>query len=63
LTTKKQLWYLDNGCSKYITREAYKFLTQILRHEGFVKYGDNNKERILGRGDVDDKDTMMIKDV
>lgn len=45
LTTNKQMWYLDSGCSKYMT-------DQTLRDEGFVIYGDNNKGKILDRGDV-----------
>jgi len=32
-------------------------------HKGFITHGDNNKGRILSRGDVGDQDSMMIKDV
>jgi len=31
--------------------------------QGFVTYGDNNKGRILGRGDVGSHDSIIIKDV
>jgi len=44
-------------------RDASKFINLTLTHEGFVTYGDNNKRRILGRGDVGDKVIMVIKDV
>jgi len=49
---RKQLWYLDSSCSKHMTGD-----------EGFVTYGDNNKGKILGRGDVGRHDSIIIKDV
>ena len=60
---KKQLWYLDSGCSKHMTEDTQKFNNLKMRQEGFVTYGDNNKGRILGKGDVGSHDSIIIKDV
>jgi len=62
-TAKKQLWYLDSGCSKHMTGDASKFIELHERQEGYVTYGDNNKGRILGRGNVGSKDSLIISDV
>jgi len=35
-----------------MTGDASKFNNLKMRQEGFVTYGDNNKGRILGRGDA-----------
>ena len=59
----KQLWYLDNGCSKHMTGDKSKFLSISIKQEGHVTYGDNNKGRILGRGSIGDKDILVIHDV
>jgi len=31
------------------------------KHRGFVTYGDKNKARILGGGNLGDKGTLLIK--
>jgi len=58
-----QLWYLDNGCSKHMTGDKSKFVNIILKQEGHMTYGDNNKGRILGRGSIGDKRILLIHDV
>jgi len=63
LVAKKQLGYLDNGYSKHVIWDVSKFINLALRHEGFVTYRDNNKGRIIGKGDVGDQDSIIIKDV
>jgi len=62
LEAKKQMWYLDNGCSKHMTGDAFTWSTSngnmmTMSHE------DNNQGKILGSGDIGGKDTMIIKDV
>jgi len=42
---KKDLWYLDSGCSWHMTEDKTKFAKLKLKEEGFVTYGDNNKEK------------------
>jgi len=46
-----------------MTGDASKFINLKMRQEGFAMYRDNNKERILGRGDVRSHDLIIIKDV
>jgi len=46
-----------------MTGDASKFINLKMRQEGFVTYRDNNKGRILGRGDVGSHDLIIIKDV
>jgi len=59
----QHMWYLDSGCSKHMTRDKTKFVNLLLKHEGHVTYGDNNKGKILGRGTIGDKNTFLIHDV
>jgi len=40
-----------------------KFVNLLLKQEGHVTYIDNNKEKILGRGTIGDKNTYLIHDV
>jgi len=58
-----QQWYLDSGCSKHLIGDKSKFVSITFKQEGHVTYGDNNKERILGRGSIGDKDILIIHDV
>jgi len=46
-----------------IAGDASMFINLKMRQEGFVTYGDNNKGRILGRGDVESHDSIIIKAV
>jgi len=46
-----------------MTGGASNFINLKIRQEGFVMYGDNNKGRIFGRGDVGSHDSIIIKDV
>jgi len=54
---------LEIGCSKHKTRDKRKFVNLLLKQEGHVTYGDNNKGIILGRGTIGDKNTFWINDV
>jgi len=45
---KKDLWYIDIGCSRHMIGDKTKFAKLELKEEGFVTYGDNNKGKILG---------------
>ncbi|BAT79039.1 hypothetical protein VIGAN_02183700, partial [Vigna angularis var. angularis] len=57
------MWCLDSGCSKHMTGDKKKFTSFRKKERGFVTYGDNNKGKILGIGDIGSEDTLMIKDV
>ena len=60
---KKDLWYLDSGCSRHVTGDKTKFAKLELKEEGFVTYGDNNKGRILGNGVIGNGSSFNIKNV
>jgi len=37
------MWYLDNGCSRHMTRDKTKFKNFKRKEQGFITYEDNNK--------------------
>jgi len=57
------MWYLDSGCSKHMTGEASQLINLKWKSAGFVTYGDNNRGRILGVGDIGSGNKVIIKDV
>jgi len=57
------MWYLDSGCSKHMTGEASQLINLKWKPVGFVTYGDNNRGRILGVGDIGSGNKVIIKDV
>ncbi|XP_073220860.1 uncharacterized protein [Cicer arietinum] len=63
LTSNRHSWYLDSGCSMHMTGDKSKFLSLTLKEGGFVKYGDNNKGKISGVGDIGNESTAVIKNV
>ena len=63
MASKKQPWYLDSGCSKHMTGDASQLINLKWKSARFVTYGDNNRGRILGVGDIGGDDDVIIKDV
>jgi len=63
LASNNLLWYLDSGCSKHMTGDASQLTNLKLRPAGYVTYGDNNRGRILGVGNIGEIDKVIIKDV
>jgi len=59
--TNKKLWYLDNKCSKHMTGDASLLTGLVIKHGGFVTYGDNNRGRIIGCGDIGVKGNLIIQ--
>ena len=57
------MWFLDSGCSKHMTGNRDLFVDLTLKKLGYVNYGDNNKGKILGIGNVGSNSTMFIKNV
>ena len=43
--------------------DAFKLINLKLKPAGYVTYGDNNRGRILGVGDIEGDDKVIIKDV
>ncbi|RVW20640.1 hypothetical protein CK203_109084 [Vitis vinifera] len=46
--SKKDKWFLDSGCSRHMTGDESKFVFLTKRKRGYVTFGDNAKERIIG---------------
>ena len=63
MASKKQLWYLDSGCSKHMIGDALQLINLKWKPDGYVTYGDNNRGRILGVGDIGGDDNITIRDV
>jgi len=61
--TNKKLWYLDSGCSKHMTGDESLLTGLTLKHGGYVTYGDNNKGKIIGSGDIGVKGSLTIQNV
>jgi len=59
----KKLWYLDSGCSKHMTGIESLLTSLILKHGGYDTYGDNNKGKIIGSGDIGVKGSLAIQNV
>jgi hypothetical protein len=49
---QKNPWYIDNGCSKYMTRDKSKFLTLSESKSGNVTFGNDAPGKIKGKGMV-----------
>ena len=63
LKAKCDYWYLDSGCSKHMTDDKTKFTKFIPKNKRFVTYGDNNKGRILGIGQIGKPSSITIDNV
>lgn len=65
--SNSKVWYLDNGASNHMTGEKSKFRSLDLTTRGFVKFGDDSKVRIEGRGSIMFKckngENRLLKDV
>ena len=47
---KKNLWYLDSGCSRHMTRDS-SLLTKLVEKVGpSITFGDDNKGYTMGYG-------------
>jgi hypothetical protein len=49
---QKHPWYIDNGCSKHMTRDKGKFLSISKRKKGNVTFGNDELSKIKGKGMV-----------
>nr|KYP33108.1 hypothetical protein KK1_046074 [Cajanus cajan] len=60
LRAKSLLWYPDSGCSRHMIEDTSKFSSLKLKNEGYVTYGDNNKGRILGHGNIGNSSSLTL---
>nr|GEZ20394.1 retrovirus-related Pol polyprotein from transposon TNT 1-94 [Tanacetum cinerariifolium] len=45
------LWYLDSGCSKYMTGDLSQLVNFVHKFLGMVKFGNDHVAKIMGYGD------------
>jgi len=57
---RKSDWYVDSGCSKYMTGYKNRFLTLKKEKHGSISFGNNHSAKIIGRGTINlgSKDEM-----
>ena len=61
--SKKNKWYLDNGCSRHITRNQSKFVSLSEKDGGLVTVGDNNKGKIIRKGTIGNDSGTLFENV
>ena len=57
------MWYMGSGSSRHMTRDKNKFVYLKAKEEGYVTYEDNNKDKILGIGNIRNPLTTLIENV
>ncbi|KAI3758120.1 hypothetical protein L6452_05670 [Arctium lappa] len=58
----RHMWYLDSGCSKYMTRQKALLVNYTEKFSGNVRFGNDQLSPILGYGDII-QDNITIKKV
>lgn len=61
--SKKNMWYLDSGCSHHMTGDKAMFSTISPKDGGYVTFGDNAKGKIVGEGKVGKAPNPTIDEV
>src|SRR4051812_12693048 len=56
-------WYLDSGCSRHMTGRRSMFLDVVLKYAGEVKFGGNQKGKIIGSGTISTGNSPSITNV
>ncbi|CAN0906446.1 Retrovirus-related Pol polyprotein from transposon TNT 1-94 [Linum grandiflorum] len=56
-------WVLNSGCSHHMTGNKNLFYTFQSRERGKVSFGDNRSSKILGYGEIGEKDNIILKRV
>ncbi|KAI4365085.1 hypothetical protein MLD38_021104 [Melastoma candidum] len=56
-------WYLDSECSRHMTGDPSKFSQLTLQNEGSVKFSDNSKGSVIGKGTIGSPDSMVIDEI
>src|ERR1044072_7549864 len=60
---KHQSWYLDSSCSRHMTGRRSMFQILELKSGGEVKFGGNQKGRIIGSGTIGNGNLPSISNV
>ena len=56
-------WYLDSGCSRHMTGKRSMFQSLELKAGGSVKFGGNQKGKIIGSGTICNGNLPSISNV
>ena len=60
---RKQLWYLDSGCSRHMKGDESLFQKLDRKKSGNVSFGDNSKGAIQGIETIGNNSQTQIKHV
>ncbi|GJV94029.1 retrovirus-related pol polyprotein from transposon TNT 1-94 [Tanacetum coccineum] len=55
------LWYLDSGCSKHMTGDRSQLTNFVNKFLGTVKFGNDHVAKILGYGDYQIGNVMILR--
>nr|GEX53946.1 hypothetical protein [Tanacetum cinerariifolium] len=55
------LWYLDSRCSKHITGHREKLITFVSKFIGMVRFGNDHFEVIMGYGDLQMGNILILR--
>src|SRR3954468_2295142 len=59
----KMSWYLDSGCSRHMTGRRSMFQDLVLKPGGEVKFGGDQKGKIIGSGTISIGNSPSITNV
>src|SRR3954468_18222914 len=62
-TESKMPWYLDSGCSRHMTRIRSTFQDLVFKSGGEVKFGGDQKGKIIGSGTIKSGNSPSISNV
>src|SRR3954469_16603999 len=62
-TKHKMSWYLDSGCSRHMTGRRSMFQDLVLKSAGEVKFGGDQKGKIIGSGTISTGNSPSITNV
>ena len=63
LKSRDSLWYLNSGYSGHMTGDKSRLIGFVSKEGGYVTFGDNNKGRIMGEGNIGNQHKTQIKNV
>ncbi|KAA3477147.1 Retrovirus-related Pol polyprotein from transposon TNT 1-94 [Gossypium australe] len=61
--SKKNLWYLDSGCSRHITDDKIHFIDLKPKSGRELTFGDNSTKQIKGIGSIGKTSSIIIENV
>ncbi|KAI0488458.1 hypothetical protein KFK09_028290 [Dendrobium nobile] len=59
---RESIWYLNNDCSKHMTRDTAEFISLKVRNRGRVTFGDNTIRKVVGSGEEVDMRILRKKE-